>query len=407
MFQYEDMKLDEILMSPDISLEDPEALYAIAQCYRLGKGTEIDLSAYQNYLQAAAEAGFQIPEKENQQLKHKESEKAEKVSGSLRQGGIPEMSLEELVNWANQGDMAACFEIYQRCNNEEEEREAISYLKKAVELAETEARDMDYGICREIFLCMGQYYMNGKEKNIEKSIEFYGKAAELGSSEACRVLSDCYRKGIGVKKDLEKALGYLSKTVGEYIDNERYDLALECLQSGHKLKGYAILEELQQKFGEKFEQTGTSVEEAVKTAWEVPKRDEVICFLCDIYGVPSKMDGIMPPTAEQAWQLAQWQKKDEEKNEWIEWAAQRGYPQAKDYLENKKREAQTKMENNYVKKMKEIKQRIEKLKELIEREERIKKQEIKSDRISNRVIEWFFLLCVMGAFLVELYFIKL
>jgi TPR repeat protein len=52
-----------------------------------------------------------------------------------------------------------------------------------------------------------QYY-NGKkvEKNYEKAVYWYTKAAEQGNAAAQTNLGMCYGSGEGVEKDLEKAI---------------------------------------------------------------------------------------------------------------------------------------------------------------------------------------------------------
>ena len=55
---------------------------------------------------------------------------------------------------------------------------------------------------------IGFNYLNGNngfEKNIKKAIEYIKKAKELNYSEAYYTLANCYKLGLGVEKDINKA----------------------------------------------------------------------------------------------------------------------------------------------------------------------------------------------------------
>lgn len=60
---------------------------------------------------------------------------------------------------------------------------------------------------------LGYSYWNGIgiEKDLEKAIKFYTKAAEQGSVFALNNLGYSYLNGIGVEKDLEKAIKFYTK----------------------------------------------------------------------------------------------------------------------------------------------------------------------------------------------------
>ena len=51
------------------------------------------------------------------------------------------------------------------------------------------------------------------EKNINEAVDWYTKSANLGYYKACLALSNCYENGIGVKKDIDKAIYWARKTV--------------------------------------------------------------------------------------------------------------------------------------------------------------------------------------------------
>ncbi|WP_104759089.1 tetratricopeptide repeat protein [Helicobacter bizzozeronii] len=50
-----------------------------------------------------------------------------------------------------------------------------------------------------------------KEKDYKKALEYYQKAADMGSASAYDDLRDMYQKGLGVPKDAKKASQYYKK----------------------------------------------------------------------------------------------------------------------------------------------------------------------------------------------------
>ena len=60
MYKYEEMNLRELMSNDTLDPESAEVLYAMAQCYRLGKGTEVDMELYKKSLEGAADAGSEM-----------------------------------------------------------------------------------------------------------------------------------------------------------------------------------------------------------------------------------------------------------------------------------------------------------------------------------------------------------
>lgn len=182
-----------------------------------------------------------------------------------------------LFHRANAGDVAAQLKIAKCFCESLEYRYALPWYEKAAEAGSTEALnklvsfyegkymdiEADYEKAErvrnlalksnnpEALLKRGsQYYMGeGVEKDLEKAFQYYKKAAELRNDEAkakvglCYLngegveqndaqaffwfsrsndryyghynLAQCYLKGIGTKKDLNKAVIYLEKAVAE------------------------------------------------------------------------------------------------------------------------------------------------------------------------------------------------
>jgi hypothetical protein len=61
---------------------------------------------------------------------------------------------------------------------------------------------------------IGFNYLNGNngfDKNAKKAVEYFNKAKELKYSEAYFSLANCYKSGIGVEKDLNKAFDLMKE----------------------------------------------------------------------------------------------------------------------------------------------------------------------------------------------------
>ena len=79
---------------------------------------------------------------------------------------------------------------------------SIEWFEKVAELGSSYAM-------REL----GQIYCRGTyiEKNIQKAIEWYEKAAELGNFDAMHDLAVTYQRGNGVEKNIQKAIEWYEK----------------------------------------------------------------------------------------------------------------------------------------------------------------------------------------------------
>ncbi|MBQ8790289.1 MAG: sel1 repeat family protein [Ruminiclostridium sp.] len=80
---------------------------------------------------------------------------------------------------------------------------AIEYYTKAAELGSAKAMSE-----------LGKQYLQGTvavEKDEVKAFELFQKAAKLGESEGYYWLAMCYKYGSGVEKDFEKAFNYAIK----------------------------------------------------------------------------------------------------------------------------------------------------------------------------------------------------
>lgn len=372
MYRYEELNLKELQIDPDISLESPEALYAMAQCYRLGKGTEIDIEHYQDYLQAAMEAGSAMAREEWEQLNNGTAVEEEPDIPEPEQEDISRSSLSELMKRLekNDEDIRVHYEIYRRFYKLSPE-EAFGHLEKAVKLAEQVGESSDYTLCQEIFLEIGMYYEEHGEG--KKSSTFYGRAAELGSQRANTLLANYYEKKAdsnnwnwqknweeeedeeeeSTEQILKKSIYYREKGLKGGTDWENYMLGEAYYRCGQSINGRAVFERLLQKDNldrvirvlcELRHHPEKTQEEVIRAAWQEAESPEVIQRIYDSYykGKTGEIGNIpeeLLSTAEQAFLLGKCEWEEKKKcGAWMKWAADRGSNQAADCLEKEKEE---------------------------------------------------------------------
>lgn len=102
-------------------------------------------------------------------------------------------------------------------------REDINTLTKAAENGDVD-RQFFLGICYET----GNSLV---ERNMEKAIEWYTKAALQGHFRAQLFLFDRYFNGNGVKKDLTKAFEWCKMAAEQGIYESQYNLGV-CYEQG-------------------------------------------------------------------------------------------------------------------------------------------------------------------------------
>ena len=95
----------------------------------------------------------------------------------------------------------------------------MSLLKKAM--------DMNYPAAyaqMAHLLLMGTHF--GDNKNVKTALEYAHKAANMGFTPANQIIADCYQKGIGVEKNIEKANDYYRRALVE-CDNQEVENQLQ------------------------------------------------------------------------------------------------------------------------------------------------------------------------------------
>ena len=183
MYRYEEMNLRELMSNDTLDPESAEVLYAMAQCYRLGKGTEVDMELYKKSLEGAADAGSEMAKEELQTLENRPEEKAEENEPEV-QKNLTKLPMDELMDLVHEDDIRACCEVYRRYGKEESR-----HLIHAAELIDQGNHSLNKEECQKVLETLAEYYLNA-EKDNKKAMEAYGKAAELGSAAACWKLAE-------------------------------------------------------------------------------------------------------------------------------------------------------------------------------------------------------------------------
>ena len=99
MYKYEEMNLRELMSNDTLDPESAEVLYAIAQCYRLGKGTEVDMELYKKSLEGAVYAGSEMAKKELLSMENELSDESAQESVSEKQKNLEEPWEKEVMAW--------------------------------------------------------------------------------------------------------------------------------------------------------------------------------------------------------------------------------------------------------------------------------------------------------------------
>ena len=192
MYLYEEYDLSGLQSSPDVD-DGPDKLYAMAQCFRLGRGVEPDGEMAREYLRMAADAG---------------SEPARRELEGQRPAPIPEAPLRDysgldllaLKELEEQEDLGARLELLCRYTAAGDLGGAERCAGGCARLA-MEGR-MDLRLRRAALEAAGDFY---QDRDRAESRRLYELARELGSDAACGRLLDYYTCGLGGPIDLELA----------------------------------------------------------------------------------------------------------------------------------------------------------------------------------------------------------
>ena len=97
MYRYEEMNLRELMSNDTLDPESAEVLYAMAQCYRLGKGTEVDMELYKKSLEGAVDAGSEVAKKELLSMENDLSDKKTEDSAPEKEKNLKYLPIDELI----------------------------------------------------------------------------------------------------------------------------------------------------------------------------------------------------------------------------------------------------------------------------------------------------------------------
>ena len=111
MYKYEEMNLRDLMSNDTLDPESAEVLYAMAQCYRLGKGTEVDMELYEKSLKGAADVGSEMAKKELLSMEKELSDESAEESAPEKQKDLKDLSIDELIDLAGADDIKACCEV--------------------------------------------------------------------------------------------------------------------------------------------------------------------------------------------------------------------------------------------------------------------------------------------------------
>ena len=249
MYKYEEMDFNEILADPEIDPENAEVMYAIAQCYRHGKGVEADAQKYAEMLQNAADAGSEMAKEEMASLEGEPEKQAEEGEPEVEKD-LTKLPMDELMDLVHEDDIRACCEVYRRYGKEESR-----YLMHAAELIDQGNHSLSKEECQKVLETLAEHYLNDK-KDIERAVEAYGKAAELGSAAACWKLAElCGNE--------QQELYYTKKAseIGTEHDTYRYSELLR--KQGRRAEADACLAKLLKK---------PDLDEALKVRMQIQKK---------------------------------------------------------------------------------------------------------------------------------------
>ena len=236
MFPYDDHDYESLLNDPAVDPDSADALYALAQFCRSGKGCPASEVAYQKYLQRAADAGSVQAKTELDAVTAAKKPMLDKVD-------ISAMSLGELVTAADDGKADALVPAARRALKLGDTQRAVRYLKRALDFMSTGAYVYTDEEAQDICMTLA-HIMQGDPYNDEKAAtHYYGMAQEFGSVQAARLLERRYRTGTGVAQDDAQADVYalIAARSGSTTDLINYALGLE--KRGKKVDVVVLLEE--------------------------------------------------------------------------------------------------------------------------------------------------------------------
>ena len=205
---------------------DAEHYYELGEKYRLGFEVSQDCKlAFKYYKQAAKQGSTQAQCR---------------LGNCYRDGSGTKINTEEAIKWyrraSKQGNLYAMFNLACVYNDLGDKRAKVIYEKVftlAFELSQTKNDASAIAILGMLYL-----YGMGVKKNEEQAITYLTKACQKNDNNALTRLGMCYYRGIGVSQDYKKAVAYFER--GAY----KGDAGAERFLGLCYLKGFDVKKDL-------------------------------------------------------------------------------------------------------------------------------------------------------------------
>ena len=309
----EDLNFNQIINDSNIDMDSPEALYAIACCYRDGKGVEKSEERYQEYLQEAIKQGMKVPA-EADQLKDSDSVETKQCWEQASFTTYEE--IEECERQAENGNAEACLALYKFCMEIEDFDMANYYIQKV----EANASSADTDLQQRIYITVAEWYKSDYAS--ELALASYKRAVESGSIVACWNVCEYYEDEEDSEERREKMEYYRGK-IEEYGSNEEiFKLAMTYKSENALIKAFSLFERLYETVSDdtvlkaecllemmQLNPARYPAEQAVFVLWDASDKETVFKKLVEIYGNdPNQISEALLEalTPKQAVQLASW-----------------------------------------------------------------------------------------------------
>ena len=332
MYRYEEYDFEgllELRSSSDIDPNDPELLYAMAQCYVLGKGVTADRQIAREFLREAARAGSEAAQEEMEGKQPAAPAALKRDYSALGTGELSRLAEEE-------HDLQASLLMYRHCRKIGDRAAEIDYLCRCTDAAMDEGQDLE--LRREVFEEAGAFYKG--RNDLKTSRRFYEAAKELESVPACRALLDYYSEGLGGPVSEELAADCLRR-IEEFGEPEDiYQCALRYLRDEKRSKAYILLERLMKTADtprlkglaslrmHELDSEAAPCAQFLPDLWAAASDPEVQGELRRLYREKQKL----PATVEQVMYMAGVCQKERDKEFWLRRAAEQGNKKAEEQL---------------------------------------------------------------------------
>lgn len=231
MFKYEDMDFESLSNSPEIDPDSADAMYALAQFYKTGKGVEPNQKMYQQFLHGAAAKGCEAAIRE---------EAANAAPSPAPKAAEDPKTFNELIRNAEDGNAEALLPAADACIRLGELNKAAEFLEQASEQIEKNAYTNEES--QQIWLKLGMLWDKKGLNQPEKSHEAYGNASEMGNVQATLSYARQCREGYGCEKDEEKAERFERKGAERGNALIKFEFAMRMLAGKKRMDAALFLE---------------------------------------------------------------------------------------------------------------------------------------------------------------------